>query len=84
MSAKLVEHTTKHSMNEYLSTLKKTTEYKRNIIFNLGIFIALVSIVGFMLYLKYKERNNVELAKKKEIEKPPLFAIFPISIIMIK
>jgi hypothetical protein len=69
MSAKLVEQTTKHSMNTYLRTLNKTSEYKQYLLFNLGVFVTLVFVVGLTLYLKYRERNNLDSIKKKEKDK---------------
>ena len=69
MSAKLVEQTTKHSMNIYLRSLNKNSEYRQYILFNLGIFVALVFVVGLTLYFKYIERNNPDSIKKKEKDK---------------
>jgi|MDTB01.1.fsa_nt_gb high-affinity nickel permease len=69
MHPKLVEPYTKYSLDAYLRGLKKSADHKHNFLFNLGILSILVFIVTFTLYLKYRERNDVDAKIKKENEK---------------
>tara|TARA_B110000261_G_C12774470_1_gene233832 strand:- start:248 stop:502 length:255 start_codon:yes stop_codon:yes gene_type:complete len=69
MSAKLVEQNTKNSINLYMRSLKKTSEHKQYFIFNLGVFITFIFIIGITLFIKYRIRNDLATIQKKDDDK---------------
>lgn len=69
MNPVLVEPTIKYILNNQLTSLKQSNEYKKNLIFNLSLFILLVTIIGITLKLKYKGKQDVISQKIKENKK---------------
>lgn len=69
MNPVLVEPTIKYILNNQLTSLKQVNEYKKNLIFNLSLFILLVTIIGITLKLKYKGKQDIISQKIKENKK---------------
>lgn len=69
MNPSLVEPTIKYVLNHQLSNIKQSNERKKNIIFNLGLFILLISIVGITLKLKYKGKQDIVAQQINEEKK---------------
>lgn len=69
MNPSLVEPTIKYVLNHQLSNIKQSNERKKNIIFNLGLFILLISIVGITLKLKYKGKQDIVAQQINEDKK---------------
>jgi hypothetical protein len=69
MNPSLVEPTIKYVLNHQLSNIKQGNERKKNIIFNLALFILLISIVGITLKLKYKGKQDIVAQQINEDKK---------------
>jgi len=69
MKPSLVEPNIKFVLNNQLGNIKENTEYKKNIFFNLGLFIILILIVGITLKLKYKGKQDIISQQIKENKK---------------
>lgn len=69
MNPVLVEPTIKYILNNQLTSLKQVNEHKKNILFNVSLFILLVSIIGITLKLKYKGKQDIISQKIKENKK---------------
>ena len=69
MNPSLVEPTIKYVLNHQLSNIKQSNERKKNILFNLGLFILLISIVGITLKLKYKGKHDIVAQQINEDKK---------------
>jgi hypothetical protein len=65
----LVEPSIKYILNGQLSGLKEMSERKKNIMFNVGLCIALVSVIFVVLKLKYRGKQNVREQEIKEQNK---------------
>ena len=65
----LVEPEIKYVLNNHLNTLKQINENKKNILFNVLLFLVLVTIIGFTLKLKYKGKQDIQLQRIKENQK---------------
>jgi hypothetical protein len=74
MNPSLVEPTIKYVLNNQLVTIKQSNERKKNILFNLFLFILLISIVGITLKLKYKGKKDIlsNLRKYQTMKSQPL------------
>lgn len=59
MNPSLVEPTIKYVLNHQLVTIKQSNERKKNILFNLALFLLLISIIGITLKLKYKGKQDI-------------------------
>lgn len=69
MNPVLVEPTIKYILNHQLSNIKEATERRKNLIFNLGLTLVLVSILFIILRLKYKGRQNIKERAEREHQK---------------
>lgn len=69
MNPRLVEPSIKHILNHQLTTMKEMNQNKKNILFNLALFILLATTIGITLKLKYKGKQDIVSQKKKENEK---------------
>ena len=69
MNPSLVEPTIKYVLNNQLTMIKKNNENKKNILFNLFLFILLISIIGVTLNLKYKGKQDIISQKINENKK---------------
>jgi hypothetical protein len=65
----LVEPEIKYVLNNHLNTLKQINENKKNILFNVLLFLVLVTIIGVTLKLKYKGKQDIQLQRIKENQK---------------
>jgi len=69
MSPSLVEPAIKYVLNNQLTSIKQSNERKRNIIFNLSLFIIFIGIIGITLKLKYKGKQDIVSQQIKENQK---------------
>jgi len=69
MNPSLVEPTIKYVLNNQLTMIKKNNEYNKNILFNLFLFVLLISIIGITLNLKYKGKQDIISQQIKENKK---------------
>lgn len=69
MKAQLVEPIIKNVMNYQLDILNQKNKDKQNIIFNMSLFLILISIIFITLYIKYKGQQDEKTKKEKENRK---------------
>lgn len=69
MNPSLVEPSIKYVLNNQLNAIKQMNDYKQNLLFNLSLFVLLVSIIGITLKLKYKGKHDIISQKIKEHNK---------------
>jgi hypothetical protein len=69
MNPILVEPEIKYVLNHHLTTLKQINETKKNILFNVLLFLVLLTIIGITLKLKYKGKQDIQLQRIKENRK---------------
>tara|TARA_X000000950_G_scaffold289533_1_gene415001 strand:+ start:34712 stop:35044 length:333 start_codon:yes stop_codon:yes gene_type:complete len=71
---KLVDPSIKYIVHKSLQACNKVKNNHTNIVFNCSMFIGLVSLIGFILYMKYKGKLTPEQkAEKKEKDKVFIF-----------
>lgn len=69
MNPSLVEPSIKYVLNNQLTMIKKNNENKKNLLFNLFLFLLLISIIGITLNLKYKGKQDIMTQKINENKK---------------
>ena len=69
MNPSLVEPTIKYVLNNQLTMIKKNNENKKNLLFNVFLFVLLISIIGITLNLKYKGKQDIITQKINENKK---------------
>lgn len=69
MNPLLVEPSIKYILNNQLNTMKQMNEHKQNMLFNLSLFLLLVTIIGITLKLKYKGKHDIISQEIKEKNK---------------
>lgn len=62
----LIEPGVKYFLNKSLEQCNAMRIRYYNLIYNLGLFFLLVLVVGFVLYIKYKHKNNKLLQEEKK------------------
>jgi len=65
----LVEPNIKYVLNHHLENIKKMNDDRKNILFNLGLFILLFAIIGVTLKIKYKGKQDIVSQQIKFNEK---------------
>lgn len=66
----LIEPGIKYYLSQSLKNCRSLKDYYYNIVFNVGIFIILVTVIMIVLNFKYKGAiNNYEKSKKEEKKK---------------
>ena len=66
---KLIEPGVRYFLNETLKQCHIFKENYKNLIFNIGLLIFFILILGIVLLIKYKGKLTLEEIKQKEIEK---------------
>jgi len=56
-------------LNGQLGIIKENSEKNKNLMFNIGLFVSLVSIIFIILRLKYKGKQNIQEQIIKENKK---------------
>jgi|AntAceMinimDraft_11_1070367.scaffolds.fasta_scaffold00537_35 septal ring-binding cell division protein DamX len=69
MNPSLVEPSIKYILNGQLGIIKENSEKNKNLMFNIGLFVSLVSIIFIILRLKYKGKQNIQEQIIKENKK---------------
>ena len=69
LNPKLIEPGIKYYINESLKKCHKIKTTYNNFIFNFGMFLIFLSILGFILLFKYKGKLSQLEKREKEIEK---------------
>lgn len=69
MNPRLVEPSIKHILNHQLTNIKEMNQNKKNLLFNLALFIFLATTIGITLKLKYKGKQDIVTQKIKENNK---------------
>lgn len=65
---RLIEPGMKYFINASLEQCHQFKSKHYNFLYNLGLFIAFFSIIGIVLYYKYKIKNNKKLQEEKKKE----------------
>ena len=65
---RLIEPGVKYFLNSTLEQCHNFICNYYNLLYNLGLFVLFVLVVGTTLYLKYKNKNNLKLQEEKKIE----------------
>ena len=65
---RLIEPGVKYFLNASLEQCHIIKHKYYNLLYNLGLFILFVAIVGLTLYFKYKHKNNLKLQEEKKRE----------------
>jgi len=66
MRPRLIEPGVKYFLNATLENCHIIKHKYYNFLYNLGLFIAFVLIVGITLYFKYRHKNNIQLQEEKK------------------
>ena len=63
---RLIEPGVKYFLNSSLEQCHTFKNKYNNLLYNLGLFIAFIGIVGLTLYFKYNHKNDLKLQEEKK------------------
>jgi hypothetical protein len=69
MYPSLVEPTIKYILHSELKTSNELKFHKNSLIYNIICFVALFSIIGFILWLQYKDKQDISQIIARENKK---------------
>ncbi len=69
MYPSLVEPTIKYILQSELKTSNELKFYRNSLIYNIICFIALFSVIGFILWLRYKDKQDKTQIMMRENKK---------------
>jgi len=70
---RLIEPGMKYFINASLEQCHQFKSKHYNFLYNLGLFIAFISIISIVLYYKYKIKNNKQLQEEKKNNNKNMF-----------
>ncbi len=65
----LVEPTIKYVINNELKSCKQDKFYRHSIYLNVGGFIFITSVIGFILWLQYKGKQDIQTQMENDRKK---------------
>ena len=63
---RLIEPGVKYFLSSSLEQCHIIKHKYNNFLYNLGLFVAFIGIVGLTLYFKYKHKHNLKLQEEKK------------------